>query len=114
MRPDGKDPAQAVAQALSQGSPEDICRLILTGEAPALDLSALLAAAAPYRWALTGRDHTRVPRDLWAREREDSLTGLFLRQMRLYIDKAAPEDRPNWERAVRFGLAALENGEDTP
>lgn len=110
----GKDPAHAVAETLSRGSREDICRLILTGEAPALDLPALLAGAASLRWALTGRDHTRVPRDLWAREGEDNLTGLFLRQMRRRIENADPEERPTLEKAVRFGLAALENGEDMP
>ncbi len=110
----GKDPAQAVAQALSQGRADDVCRLILTGEAPALDLSGLLAAARPYRWALTARDHTRVPQDLWAREGEDSLTGLFLREMRRRIDAAQGTERATLEKAVRYGLAALENGEDTP
>ena len=110
----GRDPARAVAETLSQGNREDVCRLILTGEARTLDLSSLLAGAASLRWALTLRDHTRVPRDLWAREGEDSLTGLFLRQMRLRLEKADEEERPILERAVRFGLAALENGEDMP
>ncbi len=110
----GKEPAQAVTAALALGRGEDICRLILTGEAGALDVSALLAAARPYRWALTVRDHTRVPQDLWAREKEDSLTGLFLRDMRRRMSAAQGEELATLERAVRYGLAALENGEDTP
>jgi len=110
----GKEPAQAVAAALAPGSREDICRLLLTGEAPALDLPALRQIAQPYRWAVTIRDHTKVPQNLWARETEDSLTGLFLREMRGRIDSAAPEERAMLEQAVRFGLNALENGEDTP
>ncbi len=110
----GKAPAEAVAQALSQGSKDDICRLILTGEAEALDLPALVRMAGDYRWTVNLRDHTRVPQNLWSREGEDSLTGLFLREMRARIDDAEPADRPTLERAVRFGLAALENGEDTP
>ena len=110
----GRDPAQAVVSALSQGNKDDICRLILTGEAKDLDLSALAQTAAPYRWAVTVRDHTRIPQNLWGRESEDSLTGLFLRDMRRRIDSAAGEEKATLERAVRFGLTALENGEDTP
>ncbi len=110
----GKDPAQAVTQTLSQGRKEDVCRLILTGEAEGLDLAALHRAAGEYRWTVSLRDHTRVPQDLWSREEEDSLTGLFLREMRERIAAAEEKDRPTLERAVRFGLAALENGEDTP
>ena len=110
----GRDPGQAVSSALAQGSSEDICRLILTGEAQALDLPALSRAAGHLRWALTLRDHTRVPRDLWSREGEDSLTGFFLREMRRRIDGAGEEERATLERAVRYGLSALENGEDTP
>ena len=110
----GRDPAQAVLAALSGGNGADICRLILTGECAAVDLAALTALAAPLRYAVTLRDHTRVPRDLWAREGEDSLTGLFLREMRRRLDGAEVETRPVLEKAVRFGLAALENGEDCP
>lgn len=108
----GKDPTAAVTGLLSQGRPQDVCRLILTGEAPRLDLPALRRAAAPLRWAVILRDHTRVPQDLWGRMEEDSLTGLFLRDMRRRIDAAGDEERATLEKAVRFGLAALENGED--
>lgn len=110
----GKDPAQAVISALSQGSRDDVCRLILTGESQGVDLPALAQAAQGLRWALTLRDHTRVPQDLWSRETEDSLTGLFLREMRRRIAAAQGEEKATLERAVRFGLTALENGEDTP
>ncbi len=110
----GRDPHRAVADTLAPGSREDICRLVLTGEAHTPDLSALTQAAAPFRWAVTVRDHTRVPRNLWSREEEDSLTGLFLRDMRRRIDEAEGEEKALLEKAVRFGLSALENGEDIP
>ena len=110
----GKDPVAAVREALSEGSPDDITRLILTGEAQTPDLTALQREAAPFRWTVSLRDHTRVPRSLWERENEDSLTGLFLRDMRDRIASAGGEERAVLEKAVRFGLAALENGEDTP
>ena len=80
-----------------------------------MDLPALTRSAGSLRWALTLRDHTRVPQDLWCREGEDSLIGYFLREMRSRISSAADEtQRATLERAVRYGLTALENGEDTP
>lgn len=110
----GKDPHEAVEAALTQGSGADICRLILTGEAAGVELPALARTAASRRWAVTVRDHTRVPRNLWEREGEDSLTGLFLRDMRRRIEAADGEEKAVLEKAVRFGFAALENGEDAP
>ena len=109
----GKDPAAAITGALQSGSPDDICRVILTGEANRLDLSTLRDKAAPYRMAVSFQDHTRVPQNLWEREGEDSLTGLFLREMRRRMDSAADKaEKATLDRAVRFGLAALENGEE--
>ena len=111
----GRDPVQALRSVLAAGDPRDICRVLLTGQAERLDLAALRAAGEGLCWALTLRDHTQVPRDLWEREGEDSLTGLFLRQMRQKLAGAqSEEERADLERAVRFGLAALENGEDIP
>ena len=53
-----------------------------------------------------------MPRDLWGRAEEDNLTGLFLREMRRRLEAAEEEDRANILLATRFGLAALEGGED--
>ena len=62
---------------------------------------------------MSGRDETRVRRDLWDRAEEDTLTGLFLREMRRRLEEAADDEaRAAVELAVRFGLAALENRED--
>lgn len=111
----GKDPLQALLRTLEGGSVEDIARVVLTGEARRPDLAALGQAAQGKRWALTLRDHTRPPRDLWGRMEEDSLTGLFLRDMRRRMDDAQTDDeRATLAQALRFGLAALENGEDLP
>ncbi len=111
----GRDPLQALLGALESGSVDDIARVILTGEAQRPDLAALAQAAQGRRWALTLRDHTRLPRDQWERMEEDSLTGLFLRDMRRRMDAAqTEEERATLAQALRFGLAALENGEDLP
>lgn len=59
------------------------------------------------------RDKTHVRRDLWDRAEEDTLTGLFLREMRRRLEQAADDEtRAAVELAVRFGLAALEHREE--
>lgn len=109
----GKAPAAAIIETLERGDPKNICRLILSGEADTLDLPALTELARPYRMSVSLVDHTRIPQNLWARESEDTLTGLFLRELRRRLDNTADDtERAALERAARFGLAALENGED--
>ena len=100
--------------ALPQGESPDLVRLLLTGESRfAPDLETLTAQAAPRFFHVELRDRTTLPTDLWARESEDSLTGLFLREMRGRLDGAAGEEEEDkLLLAVRFGLAALEGGED--
>jgi hypothetical protein len=105
--------AEDFAAALPQPPVPDLVRLILTGEsATPPDLAALTAQAAPRYFYVELRDETTLPQDLWARMEEDSLTGLFLREMRRRLDQAPAEDRDTVLLAARFGLAALEGGED--
>lgn len=107
------DPAAAAEEALA-GQEDNVCRITFTGETGrAPDLPALERALEGRCFALSLRDRTTVARDLWARAGEDSLTGLFLREMRARLDGAeTEEDRAVLDLAVRFGLAALERGED--
>ena len=87
-----------------------ICRLVLTGEGEAPDLANLERMLASEFYGLSLIDNTRLPRDLWARREEDALTGLFLQAM---WDKCQSEpDNPLWQLAARYGLAALEGGEE--
>ena len=103
-------PMSAVLAALPPDTGRDIYRLILTGEGAAPDLRALEQALAPRFYGLTLEDRTRLPQDLWQRREEDTLTGLFLQTM---YDKCRENpDEPLYQLAARFGLAALENGED--
>lgn len=113
VSPEGKDPREALSQALT-GHEADICRVTLSGECDRLpDLPALERELGEMCFALSLRDRTTPVRDIWARAGEDSLTGLFLREMRSRLDETADgEDRAMLELAVRFGLAALERGED--
>ena len=109
----GKAPASALRAFLAQTEPQDILRISLTGERQTdLDLTALNALAAPHAYHVTIQDETSLPQALWARKEEDTLTGLFLRTMAEKINQASSDDRPLLERAVRFGLAALEGREE--
>ncbi len=111
----GDDPVLSLERALPGNAQRDIYRILLTGESdPAgLDMAALETVAAPYFYSVSLRDQTRVRRDLWSRAEEDSLTGLFLREMQGKLAAAEDEGaREILEKAVRFGLAALEDRED--
>ncbi|MDD6160851.1 MAG: DNA repair exonuclease [Oscillospiraceae bacterium] len=92
---------------------DDLVRVILTGEsAHAPDLAALETRLRRRFFYAELRDETTLPQSLWARAEEDSLTGLFLRGMLRRLSDAAEEDKPRLLLAARFGLAALEGGED--
>lgn len=106
----GKEPLQAVMEVLPGNTEQDIYRIELVGSCACVDLPAMQRNLAPKFYSLTIRDHTRLPVDLWEKREEDSLTGLFLRCM---WDKCQKEpENECYQLAVRFGLAALENGED--
>lgn len=102
-----------LAAALPQGESPDLVRLLIAGESRnPLDLPALTAQAAPHFFHVELRDITTLPANLWARAGEDSLTGLFLREMRAQLDGAEAGEREKLLLCARFGLAALEGGED--
>lgn len=104
------DVLSAVRAALPGDTENLICRLVLTGEGPSPDLAALDRALSPQFYGLTILDRTRLPRDLWERRGEDALTGLFLRAM---WDKCREQSEdPVCQLAARYGLAALEGGEE--
>lgn len=110
-----QDPQQAMKELISHSRREDILRITLTGARDIreeLDLADLTALASSYFYSATLTDRTTLSQDLWARQSEDTLTGLFLRGMRRRLDGASAGEAPVLERAVRFGLAALEGREE--
>lgn len=109
---DVQDPVSAVLAALPADAERHVCRVRLTGRAhtDGAILSAVEQAVAQRVWAAQVQDRTRPPEDLWSRAGEDNLTGLFLQAMAPLCEQE-PENE-QLRLAVRFGLAALENGED--
>ena len=106
-----KEPLAAIRAALPQNTKEHIYRILLTGERPSgLDLPQLTQTLEGEFFGLTLRDQTHTPRKLWDRMEEDTLTGLFLREMARRCE--AEPDNETLQLAVRFGLAALEGEED--
>ena len=108
----GSDPRSAVEAALPADTGGDLYRILLTGETGegGGDAAALQEALADRFYALEIRDGTRLAEDLWARAEEDSLRGLFLRELRQKRNAAATEEeRQAVQQAARFGLAALDH-----
>ena len=106
-------PLAAVSAALPRDTERDIYRIVLTGEtAEPIQPEKLRRELADRFFSLEIRDRTRIRQDIWAKCGEDSLRGLFLQRLRKEYD-AAPDDdtRRKIERAVRFGLAAMDNRE---
>ncbi|HPE15437.1 MAG TPA: DNA repair exonuclease [Oscillospiraceae bacterium] len=109
-----REPEAAVRAAMPADAAKHIFRVILTGETDfAPDLAALSGALSGACYRLQMRDATRLRRDVWARAGEDTLTGLFLRNLRARYEEAESEDaRAAVTLAVRMGLSALEGREE--
>ena len=107
----GKTAEDALRAALPEETARDSYRIIFTGETDecGLDLRSLEERFKPDFFSLELRDETRIGEDVWARAQEDSLRGLFLRELRGKYDAApSDEERAKIQLAARFGLAALD------
>ena len=108
----GQDPLAAVNAVLPAETALHLYRIILTGETGegGVDLRAMQDALTDRFYALDMRDRTCMAQDIWARAEEDSLRGLFLRDLKQKFDAAASEEeRTSISAAARFGLAALDH-----
>ena len=111
----GRDPVLVLKDLMADGDPADIVRITLMGERDPEDepeLTALTALASSYFYSAGLRDETSLSRHIWKRAEEDTLAGIFLSIMAQRLEKASREERMVMERAVRFGLAALEGREE--
>ena len=106
-------PLEAILRKLPLQTEDDIYRIVLTGEvSEGVNLNALQEELAPRFYALELRDKTRTAQDIWEKRDEDTLRGLFLRNLYSQYEAAqTQEERARVEQAVRFGLAALDNRE---
>lgn len=108
----GQSPRAAVEAALPADTAQHLYRVLLTGETGegGVDTAALQEALEDRFYALEIRDHTHMAEDIWARAEEDSLRGLFLRELRTKWNTAkTEEERETVTQAARFGLAALDH-----
>lgn len=96
--------------ALPEDTARHLYRVILTGETGegGADVRGLQEALADRFYALEIRDRTHMKEDIWARAEEDSLRGLFLRELRQRQAQSEAE-REIIDQAARFGLAALDH-----
>lgn len=105
-------PLTALEEALpKESTASDIYRIVFTGETDerGVDLRAVRQAMEEQFYHLELRDETRLGEDLWKRAEEDSLRGLFLKNLLCRRDEAqTPQERERIDRAARFGLAALD------
>lgn len=102
----GRSAEDALRAALPDATVRDIYRIIFTGETDerGLDLKPIEEQFAPDFFHLELRDETRIGEDVWARAQEDSLRGLFLRELRTKFDVASSDDeRAKISLAARFG-----------
>lgn len=107
-----REPEEAIIAALPPETRGDVYRITLTGETDRPVRTEVLHQSLCDRfYALEVRDETRMKRDLWEKCGEDSLRGLFLQQLRRRYESAGEQERMEIERAVRFGLAAIDNRE---
>ena len=110
---DSPDVLGTVLSALPETAEKDCFRITLTGETEyAPETERLRAALEEKVFALRLKDETRPKKDIWAEENADSLRGEFLRRMRAKIETADAQEQEILYAALRFGLAAMDNGEE--
>ena len=110
---DAVDAADAVISSLPDNTERDIYRILLTGEyGGETDVSSLQERLSEQFFHLTVIDQTRPPRDVWAAAGDDTLRGVFLQCMKEKFDASDDGGKAAVIRAVRYGLAALDNEEE--
>ena len=107
------NPLDAILRQLPLQTENDIYRITLTGETgEGVALGALREELSPRFYALELRDKTHTAEDIWEKQDDDTLRGLFLQELRQQYEQAGTEEeREKLEQAVRFGLAAMDNRE---
>ena len=108
------DALAAAAEAVGDGFPRDIARLVLTGAySGPIRVPAILDVLEDKFYHLTVKNETHARRGLWDGVDGDTLTGLFLSRLKTKYDESEDkESRELLELAARYGVAALEGREE--
>ncbi len=110
----GSDPETALLAAADGANSEDVVRFILKGEyAGQVDTLALEKLVADRFFMAQVKSAVTLPQDIWQGMEENSLRGLFLKNLNEKYRQAADEDaRRQVLTAVKYGLAALDSREE--
>ncbi len=107
------DALYAVTSSLPWNTERDIYRIVLSGTIDGtIDVRHLEERLSGRFFHMTVQAATRPPRDIWAQSGDDTLRGIFLRRLKEQYDAAGDNDRDMITSAVRYGLSALDNGEE--
>ena len=109
-----KDPLLLVHTSLPDDTIRDVYRITLTGETMhAPDLNRLHQNLDEMFFSLQLKDQTTLNQEIWKSTGDDSLRGIFLKKLRILFDSAQSDsEKQRIERAARWGLAALDSGEE--
>lgn len=110
----GEDPLAAIRAALPENTHDDCYRIVLTGEADAVDTAALEAALAPEFFTLSVRDRTHPRCTLWQGAGEDTLRGHFLARLHEQLAQADEEQQRRLTAAARLVTAMMDGREVEP
>lgn len=110
----GIDPLLAVHTQLDDDTVRDIYRITLTGETDTPpDMNHLRRNLSDLFFELQLRDETHLRRSLWDNADDDTLRGVFLNKLKAKYDAARDDaERRLVEQAARWGLAAMDRGEE--
>ena len=107
----GDDARSAILAALPEDTHNDIYRIILTGEAAEVSVAELHRALDERFFSVEFKNRTVPKRELWAQAQEDTLRGLFLRELKAKYDAADEEGKALYAQAARLGLDAMDGRE---
>lgn len=104
--------AADVERALPPDTENDVYRIILEGESEKIDLLSLYSKLSPRFFSLQLKDETVPPRALWDGSEEDTLRGLFLRELKARYEAADDDEtRKTIVLAVQYGMNAMDGRE---
>ncbi len=110
----GSDPQTALLAAADKARADDVVRFVLTGEYEGrVDTEALERQLNDRFFMAQVRSRVTLPMDIWQGMEENSLRGLYLKNLRNRYDAAADDSqRSQILTALKYGLAALDKREE--